>query len=65
MKKRGEVNIAIANYLYNNFNFVSDHIAININNNDLRHIIISRWYYGVYLIAKNYLTNNLICTDRF
>ncbi|ADG71474.1 hypothetical protein [Brachyspira murdochii] len=57
MKKRGEVNIAIADYLYDNFNFVSNHITINIENSDLRHIIISRWYYGLYLIAKDYLVN--------
>ncbi|AEM20655.1 hypothetical protein Bint_0019 [Brachyspira intermedia PWS/A] len=61
MKRRGEVNIVVADYLDNKF--IPDTVDINITSYDLRHIIISRWYYGVYLIAKNYLINNLICTD--
>ncbi|MBW5381893.1 hypothetical protein [Brachyspira pilosicoli] len=63
MRRRGNINIIIANYLDNNFEFMSDITDININNKELRHIIISRWYYGVYLIAKDYLINNFICTD--
>lgn len=57
MKKRGEVNIAIANYLYDNFNLISNDLDIGLHSEDIRHIIISRWYYGLYLIAKDYLVN--------
>lgn len=57
MKRRGEVNIAVANYLYYNFNSISNDADMVLNSEDIRHIIISRWYYGLYLIAKDYLVN--------
>lgn len=56
MRERGEINIAIANYLESSFNDYN-----NLNRNDkkqvqnldeIKHIIIGRWYYGLYLIAK-------------
>lgn len=56
MRERGEINIAIANYLENSFN---DYNNLNRNDNkqvqcldEIKHIIIGRWYYGLYLIAK-------------
>lgn len=59
MKERGEINIAIANYLENNFN---DYTNLNRNDgnqvqnlDEIKHIIIGRWYYGLYLIAKDKL----------
>ncbi|MEI0610071.1 hypothetical protein [Brachyspira pilosicoli] len=59
MKNRGEVNIAVANYFNNNFcNFSSiQRRDVNIipSKDDLKHIIIGRWYYGLYLLAKEKL----------
>ncbi|KLI13517.1 hypothetical protein [Brachyspira hyodysenteriae] len=54
MKNRGKVNIDTADYLYNNRQtFIN---CINkFNNDDINHIIIGRWYYGVFLLAKDYL----------
>lgn len=59
MRERGEINISIANYLENNFN---DYTNLNRNDNkqvqcldEIKHIIIGRWYYGLYLIAKDKL----------
>lgn len=56
MRERGEINIAIANYLENKFN---DYTNLNKNDgnkvqclDEIKHIIIGRWYYGLYLIAK-------------
>ena len=59
MRERGEINIAIANYFERTFNDYD-----NLNRNDdkqvqnldeIKHIIIGRWYYGLYLIAKEKL----------
>ncbi|MEI0510248.1 hypothetical protein [Brachyspira intermedia] len=58
MKRRGEVNIGMANYLYKNSNNIVKNINSNLNSEDINHIIIGRLYYGVYLIAKDYLINN-------
>lgn len=59
MRERGEINIAIANYLESSFN---DYNNLNRNDNkqvqnldEIKHIIIGRWYYGLYLIAKEKL----------
>lgn len=59
MRERGEINIAIANYLESSFN---DYNNLNRNDNkqvknldEIKHIIIGRWYYGLYLIAKEEL----------
>lgn len=57
MKDRAEVNIKIANYLNENLQLP------NIKKQDIRHIIIGRWYYGLFLIAKNYLIDNKKCID--
>lgn len=58
MKKRGEVNIGMADYLYKNSNDIIKNINSNFNPEDINHIIIGRWYYGLFLITKNYLINN-------
>ncbi|MEI0493743.1 hypothetical protein R4J17_15000 [Brachyspira intermedia] len=64
MKKRGEINIGIANYLYSNSkNILTNSNNNNLNSDNIKHIIIGRWYYGLYLIAKNYLIENNVCTD--
>lgn len=66
MKKRGKVNIDTGYYLYNNSRYIINDINSNNNylgnklqNEDINHIIIGRWYYGLFLIAKDYLINNL------
>lgn len=66
MKNRGKVNIDTAYYLYNNSASIISTINSNNNycnnklqNEDINHIIIGRWYYGLFLIAKDYLINNL------
>ena len=57
MKKRGEVNIAVVNYLDSNSNNIVKNINNNLKSEDINHIIIGRLYYGIYLIAKDYLIN--------
>lgn len=59
MRERGEINIAIANYLDNYFR---GYACLIRNDNkqvkhldEIKHIIIGRWYYGLYLIAKDKL----------
>lgn len=66
MEKRGKVNIDIAEYLCNNLNDIikdinnnKNYLSNNLNCEDINHIIIGRWYYGVFLIAKSYLVNNM------
>lgn len=66
MKIRGKVNIDIADYLYNNSNGIikdinnnKNYLSNNLNCEDINHIIIGRWYYGLFLIAKDYLVNNI------
>lgn len=59
MKDRGEINIAVANYFDNNFNNFSSITRKDGNTlqskDELKHIIIGRWYYGLYLLAKEKL----------
>lgn len=59
MRDRGEINIAVANYFDNNFNNFSSIIRRDGNTlqskDELKHIIIGRWYYGLYLLAKEKL----------
>lgn len=57
MKNRGKVNIDTADYLYNNAQTFINCINSS-NNDDINHIIIGRWYYGVFLLAKDYLMSN-------
>lgn len=64
MKKRGEVNIGMANYLYRNSNDIIKNINSNFKPEDINHIIIGRLYYGIYLIAKDYLINNCNYVSR-
>lgn len=66
MKRRGKVNIDTADYLYNNANDIirevnnnKSYLSNNLNSEDINHIIIGRWYYGLFLIAKDYLVNNI------
>lgn len=69
MEKRAEVNIKIANHLND---LTQEEICTtynNIQNNaDIRHIIIGRWYYGLFLLAKHKLINdyNFVknCTEK-
>ena len=60
MKRRGKVNIDTADYLYNNANDIirevnnnKSYLSNNLNSEDINHIIIGRWYYGLFLIAKD------------
>lgn len=60
MKERGEINIAIANHLDSYFR---GYTCLIRNDNkqvkhldEIKHIIIGRWYYGLYLMAKDKLT---------
>lgn len=57
MKKRGEVNIGMADYLYKNSNDIIKNINSNFKPEDINHIIIGRWYYGLFLISRYYLVN--------
>ncbi|WP_295156789.1 hypothetical protein [uncultured Brachyspira sp.] len=57
MKNRGRVNIDTADYLYDNTQIFINCIN-KCNNDDVNHIIIGRWYYGVFLLAKDYLISN-------
>lgn len=57
MKRRGEVNIGMANYLYKNSNDIVKNINSNFHPEDINHIIIGRWYYGLFLISRYYLVN--------
>ncbi|WP_157150155.1 hypothetical protein [Brachyspira sp. SAP_772] len=54
MKNRGKINIDTADYLYNNRQTFINYINKS-NYDDINHIIIGRWYYGVFLLAKDYL----------
>ncbi len=56
MKRRGKVNIDTADYLYNNANDIirevnnnKSYLSNNLNSEDINHIIIGRWYYGLFL----------------
>ncbi|AEM23023.1 hypothetical protein Bint_2419 [Brachyspira intermedia PWS/A] len=64
MKDRGEINIAVANYFDNNFHdfsILNRRDGNNVQSKDeLRHIIIGRWYYGLYLLAKEKLGKQYI-----
>ncbi|MEI0527441.1 hypothetical protein R4J00_02140 [Brachyspira intermedia] len=64
MKDRGEINIAVANYFdnnFNNFSILNRRDGNNVQSKDeLRHIIIGRWYYGLYLLAKEKLGKQYI-----
>lgn len=59
MKNRGEVNISFADYLYHNRDILNiKKIGMKyIEVDDINHLIIGRWYYGLFLIAKDYLVN--------
>ena len=43
MKRRGEVNIGMANYLYKNSNDIVKNINSNFHPEDINHIIIGRY----------------------
>lgn len=64
MKERGEINIAIANHLDSYFR---GYTCLIRNDNkqvkhldEIKHIIIGRWYYGLYLIAKDKLKKQYV-----
>lgn len=52
MQKRGMINIDFANYLEADTDLFK---SIYKDKTDMYHIIIGRWYYGVYLLAKSKL----------
>lgn len=60
MKTRANINIEMANHLNN---LSDDDISVIGNSNviknhdDIGHIIIGRWYYGLFLLAKDKLIN--------
>ena len=53
---RSKINMDTADYLYNNRQTFINCINSS-DNDDINHIIIGRWYYGVFLLAKDYLIN--------
>lgn len=69
MERRANINIQVANHLSTLYNADLGKCQNNISNclkncneiknhDDIGHIIIGRWYYGVYLLAKDKLVQN-------